>query len=273
MASSRHHRKVNSPMNTVRLFLLEFAAAALAVVAVPSAAKADILFSFSGTNGSDGAVSGTLDIAAGNGVLIVTVTNTFNASNGVDIGQGISSFNFTVANIAVPTAFAGLSGDVATLSASGGPPGIPYTLASGTTFSDTVSGNTDKHWSGISGSTSPQVGFGTAGSFAPGGQPTDLILPSSGGAYDGVGSHEPSLIGPTVFTLTDAGITSSTVLAVADFTHVQMGFGTGPDVTEDAGPGTNTDSPAIVPEPSTLIVAGLGALGFLGYGLRKRVKR
>jgi hypothetical protein len=32
-------------------------------------------------------------------------------------------------------------------------------------------------------------------------------------------------------------------------------------------------SPVTVPEPSTMALAGLGALGFLGYGLRRRLKK
>jgi hypothetical protein len=36
--------------------------------------------------------------------------------------------------------------------------------------------------------------------------------------------------------------------------------------------GYAVDSPA-VPEPSTLALAGLGALGFVGYGLRRRLKK
>jgi len=33
------------------------------------------------------------------------------------------------------------------------------------------------------------------------------------------------------------------------------------------------DGPAAVPEPSTLAIAGLGALSFVGYGLRRRLKK
>jgi hypothetical protein len=45
--------------------------------------------------------------------------------------------------------------------------------------------------------------------------------------------------------------------------NVSLGFGTGPDKILDA-----TVVPP-VPEPSTLDIAGLGALGFIGYGLRQ----
>jgi hypothetical protein len=32
-------------------------------------------------------------------------------------------------------------------------------------------------------------------------------------------------------------------------------------------------SPVVIPEPSTMALAGLGALGFVGYGLRRRLKK
>lgn len=37
--------------------------------------------------------------------------------------------------------------------------------------------------------------------------------------------------------------------------------------------GVRTTTPTAVPEPSTMAIAGLGALGFVGFGLRRRLKK
>ena len=158
-------------MFSPRIFSAMLLAVVLALTFGVGSASAQVTFTATGTNGSNGPVDATLTFSAGNGVLIVTVTNTLpNASAGVDIGQAVSSFNFTVNTIPVPTAFTGLSGVVGSVGDTGGPPGDPYTLASGTAFSDTVSGNIDQHWAGFGASmkpaTSPEVGLGTAGNFA-----------------------------------------------------------------------------------------------------------
>ena len=66
------------------------------------------------------------------------------------------------------------------------------------------------------------------------------------------------VIGPATFTLSLTGVTSSTRVTAATFS-----FGTTPDHFVDG-------HEQIVPEPSTLAIAGLGALGLIGYGLRRR---
>jgi hypothetical protein len=95
-----------------------------------------------------------------------------------------------------------------------------------------------------------------------------MILPSSGITGPGkslADSHFDSYyIGPTNFFITVPGVTTSTKLTAANFTGVSVGFGTGPDAVLHAS--------VAVPEPSTLAVAGLGALAFIGYGLRRRRK-
>jgi hypothetical protein len=95
-----------------------------------------------------------------------------------------------------------------------------------------------------------------------------MILPSSGTTGAGSSlkdSHfDGYFIGPTNFFLKVPGVTTSTKLTVANVTGLLVSFGTGPDKLLDA--------PA-APEPSSMAIAGLGALGFIGYGLRRRLKK
>jgi hypothetical protein len=78
------------------------------------------------------------------------------------------------------------------------------------------------------------------------------------------GNHNPFLYESATFTITGAGITSNTTIASATFS-----FGTtaGDDVRGTQVVTTST------PEPSTIAIAGLGALGFIGYGLCRRLKK
>jgi hypothetical protein len=63
-------------------------------------------------------------------------------------------------------------------------------------------------------------------------------------------------------------MTSSTDLTNL-FSQVKVSFGTGPDKTFSG----SRDTPPSVPEPSTMALAALGGLGFLGYGLRRLLKK
>jgi hypothetical protein len=97
-----------------------------------------------------------------------------------------------------------------------------------------------------------------------------MIFPSQGTVEDGLassGTQQPIYVGTTTFTLAVSGMTSSTDLTNL-FSQVKVGFGTGPDKTFNG-----TLTPPSAPEPSTMALAALGGLGFLGYGLRRRLKK
>jgi hypothetical protein len=90
--------------------------------------------------------------------------------------------------------------------------------------------------------------------------------PGAGGTYSNANSsiagnvpHNPFLNQTATFTITGSGITASTVVTAATFS-----FGTTPGDNVAAVP---------VPEPSTMAIAGLGAIGFIGVGLRRRLKK
>ena len=63
---------------------------------------------------------------------------------------------------------------------------------------------------------------------------------------------------------------SSAVLFVATNASAYDTLGNVHAGNDAVSPSAPSDEPAVVPEPSTLAIAGLGALGMIGYGLRRR---
>jgi hypothetical protein len=234
-------------------------------------AKADVTYTTVPGSTGDGPVAATVTFAAGNGVLAALVTNTQPGAN--KNGQAISDFNFKVAGLATPTSFITLSGVSADFAGLGLGMGDPWTLATGTSFTDAVVGNVDRHWKFSTAGSS--VALATAGGNAPGGSPTNMILPDSGTIADGLGAanHQPYLLGPTLYIFTDPGLTSSTVLTSANFSNVTVSFGTGPDALNGGGTELPTTTPGVMtPEPSALVSAGMGLAGlaFAGIWYRRR---
>jgi hypothetical protein len=87
----------------------------------------------------------------------------------------------------------------------------------------------------------------------PGSDPTTAY---SGASFT-ADHHNPYVNQTATFTITGSNITAGTTI-----TDVVFSFGT------ESG-----DNVAAVPEPSTMAIAGLGTLGFMGYGLRRRLKK
>jgi hypothetical protein len=167
-------------------------------------------------------------------------------------GQAVSEVRFTISNSPGTDTSNTAAGQLVNIGSGGS-----VTLMSGTP------GN----W------ISSAAGFGISGKTITletvgGSKPNEMIMPASGsGSYpsmnSGSGSHNPYVDGPATFTLNLTGVTGSTKI-----TAVTFGFGTSPDSYA-----TGTEQLTSNPEPSTLAIAGVGALGFVGYGLRKRHRR
>jgi hypothetical protein len=209
-------------------------------------------------NVNAGSLSASVQFTTVAGGLDVTVTNTQTGT--FSIGQGVSYFSFNVVGLNTPSAFTELKGVAFTPTTAG----TTWTLASGTPFND-FGTNVIDHWAF---STSGGSFAATAGPTAPGGSPSYLIFPSTGTVGPGnslVGNHTPDIIGPADFFLTVAGLTSSTPLTTANFTGLNVGFGTGPDTL------TGTP-PSVVPLPAAA-PAGLAMLGLLFWARRATRKR
>jgi hypothetical protein len=197
-------------------------------------------------------VSATATFTESANTLTITLTNLL--ANPTSVAQAISDLFFTVAN-------GTLSG--ATLKSS---TANFINIAANKTFSSAGSGSTGFVFTtqtSTTGLLDVLAGPGHAG-------PAHLIIgpPGGGGTYSNANGsiagnrpHNPFINQTATFTISGSGITANTTVTAATFS-----FGT--------TPGNNVPgNPNVVPEPSTMAIAGLGALGFMGYGLRRRLKK
>jgi hypothetical protein len=201
--------------------------------------------------------SAQANFSASGTVLTIKVTNLLSPTDIVGAGSAVSGVVFTLSNNAGADTTNTASGQLVNLDKNGN-----VTDQSGNPTNWISPGGL------VTSATSPTI---TISAFATS-PPSQMILPADGGGgYPNSNSslnkdkHQPSVDGPLTVTLTLAGLTSSTTIKSVSFE-----YGTGPDTTQ---PGTEHGSPilfAVAPEPSTLVIGVVGALGFFGYGLRRR---
>jgi len=174
-----------------------------------------------------------------------------------DVGQSISDLFFTVTGASITGA---------SLSSSSGQ---EITVAGNKTF--TLGSTVSTGWALTTPSPTGTVLLnGLAGAAnTPAhtiiGPPTGTTYPNANGSIAGNGPHNPFLNQTAMFTIA-TGTTNSVVVTGATFS-----FGTTAGDNVTGGPGGG--GPGTVPEPSTLAIAGLGALGFIGFGVRRRLKK
>jgi hypothetical protein len=225
---------------------------AVAALMEPVAHASSVTVNVSGT-GVDGPISAMLQFIPLTNAIEIIVTNTENGSLGVTQGQAISAFTFSISGINAPTEITGLSGHLITTFPTS------WTATSGTSFNDTGTSTILDHWDLLAG---PDLA--TAGQ---GGNPTYMILPSSGtNGGNGGSNFNPYIIGPGVFVLQDAGITTSTDLASDISGVVTVGFGTSPDNFLS----TTVNRTVTTPEPGAILLLGVGLASVFGLALFRK---
>lgn len=234
---------------TLRLVALSLLLGGVLLVLGPNSAKAavsSVPLTGTGVNGPLNATATFNTDTAG--ILTITLTNNLSASTIVSAGQAISDLGFTLSTTPSGTVSGSASGQLVTVSSGGNTVAAAGTPDRWVQTSDLTP----------SGSTFELSALG-------GGPPSQLVLPTSPigtASYPAANSSITSNFSPWVdgtltLTLTNTAFNSGTTVS-----DVSISFGTSPE----------TILP-IVPEPSSLAIAGLGALGFIGYGLRRRLTK
>lgn len=239
------------------------------LIAVVSPAKADIVFTGSGTDASDGApISATVDFSlTGNSFQIVLTSN----DPAISQGSVLTNLGITVA----PAAATVLPSSAGTITLTAG-----SSLVSGTTVDTTDT--LGQEWAYLSGgAASSGFGVGTGAGNLCGTPGCGVALDGSAFGIVGTGS-DLSLNGlKPANTYVENSVTIDITLAagsnftLADITAVDFQYGTGSgegDITVKGCTGGSNCGSTPIPEPASLPLL-IGALGLLGAGLWVRARR
>jgi hypothetical protein len=235
-------RRLGPCLSGALLFLV------LAALASPSEAQT---YDFAVSGGCSEQCAAYAAITPGNGMLTITLTDTqANPASAADLLSGI---DFTINGMPGNASLASQTGSLVSLAKSGVASEVPGDLV---------------HWGvGVSGRS---IVLETAGSFAAGGAPIDMILgpPGASGRYTGNasvtnGHFSPYVDGSATFVVLDSMVTAMTT-----FTSVNFHFGTTPD-TILVG---HAVSPVDTPEPTSLAIFTMAVFG-LAFPLARRRRR
>ena len=234
----------------------------LALSAIP--ARADLstwtASTAPGHDSADGPLSAQAIFTTSNGQITITLSNELAASVFRSPGQAVSDLSFSLSNSLGTLGAFGAAGQFGDISHDKNTLGLVKYVST----DDSTGNSTPVRWF-ANGSLDPSAGFIKLETIG-GGQPSQMIAPTiaDGGTYTnankGLANFNSFVIGPATFTIAFSGITADTTVSSVSFS-----FGTSPDYFLDG-----TKLPQPIPEPSTLVIAGLGVLGFLSYGMRRR---
>jgi len=268
---SRTSDRSHTWLTTVGVVAVALMAAAL----TSPVARAQQFSTATGSSVGDGPVDATAIFTTGPGTVTITLQDLL--ANPTSVGQTVNGVNFKLSDGDTAGSITSQTGEQITITGTG--PGQFTT--SGSPSSPVTGSSMWMYYGGMNsngGSTPGVVEVTSLGNMAA--IPTIIGNPDSSNAYSNgngsiTGNHNP-------FLFTDGTSSSSTVTIVLSIASVMSGdtvtgmnfqFGTGEG--EGVVPGTPgpPQPPGTVPEPSTLAIAGLGALGFIGFGLRRRLKK
>jgi hypothetical protein len=229
-------------------------------------ARAGLIYTTVPGSDSDGPLSAQITINAVKGGLDITMENLMIGAK-LSKGQAISALSFKLNGLAAPNALTEIVGDK--VASANFTPGKQFPgTGTITPVDDHRSGlGYVDHWGLSIGSTDY---LATAGKGAQGGNPHDMILPSSGITGNGKsladGHFDPYLIGPADFFVSIPGVTESTKLTLANFSNLQVGFGSGVDKWLGTVGHLDLDlGPVSVPEPSSMALSLISIAAMVCY--------
>ncbi len=223
------------------------------VWACPS--KADLFYESGPPSSTDRSAS--VDFSLSGTTLTVTLTNTSTVTTTPDATWVLGAVGFNSTSSALTP--------------------VSATVPSGSTLLGSVVNNVGEGWQYESGISFHSYNSGISetglGVFGPDGNFYSPGVKLDGSDYGVVGSagtngSNPSVKEPLVESTIVFTLTTPSGFTLADLGSTVV-FQYGTDLSEP----TLTGDLVPVPEPSTMAIAGLGALGFMGYGLRRRLKK
>jgi PEP-CTERM motif len=230
------------------------AVASVAAAMIMPAARAQTFATPGGSTDTAGdAVSASAVFTVTAGQIQVTLSNL--EVNQSDAGQLVSDLLFRVVGGTLPTAASSLTSSANTVNVLGNGSTTSAGTGVSTGWAYTVSG-TQAILNGLNGAANVPA-------FEIIGPPNGSgVYSHANGSIAGNSAHNPFISESATFTITGTGILATTTI---DSGSVIFSFGTTPN--------DNITGVLVAPEPSALAIAGLGALGFIGFGLRRRLKK
>ncbi len=233
--------------------------ALIAVAMITPVARAQTFNTPSGSSVGDGPVDATATFTVATNQITITIRDL--EVNPTSVGQTINGVDFSLSNGKTVGSITSQDGTVRTVTGKGAG---QYSDTGGPTTSVGAS----NMWNYVTGSGSgSNLGIMVTSLGNHAAVPTVIGDPNSSNAYSNgngsiTGNHNPFLAGTVTLVLSVSGVTSSSTI-----TGMQFQFGT------SNNEGNVTGDLVTIPEPSTFVIAGLGALGFIGFGLRRRLKK
>jgi PEP-CTERM motif len=219
-----------------------------------------VTYVFQGTSGSN-TVDTQATFTTGAGTLSIALSNFTTDANTFDVSQVITGLKFTVSSAGTSSGLSG-TGVVADIVTGG-----KYTLSGPVTITNppapgwNLLNNTNQMYMSVLGNGQPD--YGVIGPGAPS-SPTAGKYNNANGSIISNDPHNPFTYTTGNFTLNVSGITSTSIITSVYFqfgTNQSQGFHKG-----DPGEPTGAQS---APEPASMTLLAIGAVGMGGYGLRK----
>ena len=189
-------------------------------------------------------------ITTGAGTVTINLSNLLTAAQVGSIGQNLSALSFTLNTATSSGSVASSSGTFIDVGTGGVVTSASSTSGSASNLIGWILSNSGSNYqlNGLGALASPAQTIigGSAGSFT--------AYSSANSSIDTSGPHNPFVQGTGHFVLDIAGVSSTTHIS-----NVAFSFGTTPGNTVSA------------PEPSSLVLLGIGLLGFVGLAGRKLI--